>query len=196
VENIDLVERHGIMNRRLAGDILLDEWSTSGRIRPTVETLFDLLQECQLFRAADYVAEEILNIPIPLRPAQGPAQVIIPILFGQNEPEELGLHERLNTMSLEASPSNFNIDSNLNILVQRLNNYDYSQGNLIDFNIEVIERATKKFDERFCIGSGAFGTVYSLDLKPKGPKLAIKLLHPASSVVEDQFVTEIRVLSE
>jgi hypothetical protein len=199
VEHIQLIEKYGLLNRRLAGDILLDEWSTSGRVRPKVETLFVLLQKCELFRAADYVATEILSIPIPRRPTEGPAKEILPIL---NPDESELLEQPFDNLHITNIPEPISndalspLDANLNALVEKLNNYDHSHGNLIDFSIEVIEKVTNNFSESLNIGSGSFGTVYSLDLRPKGPKLAIKLLHPTSSVVEEQFVTEIRVLSE
>lgn len=41
--------------------VLLDEWGTSGQIRPTLETLLDLLIDNDLFRAADIVAEQLLG---------------------------------------------------------------------------------------------------------------------------------------
>lgn len=46
---------------RLAGEILFDEWGTSGRQRPTVSHLLQLLVKAELFRAADYVAVNLLN---------------------------------------------------------------------------------------------------------------------------------------
>lgn len=42
-------------------EVLFDEWGTSGRIRPTVETLLDLLIEINMFRAADIVAKDLLG---------------------------------------------------------------------------------------------------------------------------------------
>lgn len=55
--------------------LLIDEWSTMGKIRPRVRHLLNLLVRCQLFRAADFVAQ-LLNEPNPERPATGPAAVV------------------------------------------------------------------------------------------------------------------------
>lgn len=58
-------------------NILLDEWSTSGRIRPTLEHLLNLLVKIQSYRAVDYVALDILNeAQPPSRPSFGPAAAV------------------------------------------------------------------------------------------------------------------------
>lgn len=41
--------------------ILLDEWGTSGHVRPTVDHLFTLLMRLELYRAADFVAVQMLK---------------------------------------------------------------------------------------------------------------------------------------
>lgn len=41
--------------------MFLDEWSTMGRKRPTLRLLLELLIKAELFRAADYVACDILK---------------------------------------------------------------------------------------------------------------------------------------
>lgn len=46
---------------RLPGHILFEEWGTSGKTRPTVAHLLQLLVEASLYRAADYLAVDILN---------------------------------------------------------------------------------------------------------------------------------------
>lgn len=52
--------------------ILLDEWGTSGRRRATVSDLLELLVKVHLYRAADFVASDILKAPMPERPHNGP----------------------------------------------------------------------------------------------------------------------------
>lgn len=46
---------------RLPAQILFEEWGTSGKIRPTLAHLLQLLVEANLYRAADYLAVDILN---------------------------------------------------------------------------------------------------------------------------------------
>lgn len=46
---------------KFAAIIFLEEWGTMGRKRPTLGLLLDLLMKAELFRAADYLAREILK---------------------------------------------------------------------------------------------------------------------------------------
>lgn len=48
-------------NQYNAAQILFDEWGTSGRIRPTLGHLMQLLVQSNLYRAADFLAVEILK---------------------------------------------------------------------------------------------------------------------------------------
>lgn len=63
-------------NNKSATVLLLEEWGTSGRVRPTVEDLLLLLVKVELYRAANYVAEGILHEERPPRPTTGPAAAI------------------------------------------------------------------------------------------------------------------------
>lgn len=58
-----------------ATQLLFEEWSTSGQRnnRPTIGYLRDLLVQTEMFRAADYVAVNLLNEEPPPRPLTGPA---------------------------------------------------------------------------------------------------------------------------
>ena len=72
--HFDLIEQASHQQKRGCGEILLDEWGTMGRKRPTVKNLLDLLVKAELFRAADYLAISVLNCKEgPKRPATGPA---------------------------------------------------------------------------------------------------------------------------
>lgn len=95
---------------RLAAEILIDEWGTSGRIRPNLAHLLQLLVKAELFRAADYVACDLLNgesctifgrkmkdlkwesftEPLPQRPEKGPAAKIDITLPPDEEIAEVG----------------------------------------------------------------------------------------------------------
>lgn len=63
---------------------MFEEWGTSGRSRPTIGHLLQLLVRIEYFRAADYVAVDILKEDPPQRPQYGPAAVI-----DTNIPEEV-----------------------------------------------------------------------------------------------------------
>lgn len=66
--------------------LLLEEWGTSGRKRATVNDLFDLLVNVELYQAADFVAEGLLAEAKPNRPPSGPS-ARYPII----DPDELEL---------------------------------------------------------------------------------------------------------
>lgn len=60
-EHIRLIENTSLLERTSATVILLDEWGTSGKKRPTLELLLNVLVKAQLFRAADLVALNFLS---------------------------------------------------------------------------------------------------------------------------------------
>nr|CAH7725077.1 unnamed protein product [Callosobruchus chinensis] len=85
-EHFKLIERETEQTHRPSTEILFEEWGTSGRIRPTLGHLLHLLTKLKLFRAADYVAETLLNLEKPARPERGPeAAVPIPKPMQQDE---------------------------------------------------------------------------------------------------------------
>ncbi|XP_072392896.1 uncharacterized protein [Diabrotica undecimpunctata] len=71
-EHFRLIENESDKSRRSCTEILLDEWGTSGRIRPALGHLLYLLTKANLFRAADYVAVDLLHQEKPKRPDVGP----------------------------------------------------------------------------------------------------------------------------
>ncbi|CAH1984877.1 unnamed protein product [Acanthoscelides obtectus] len=78
-EHFRLIERETDQTHRPSTEILFEEWGTSGRVRPSLGHLLYLLTKLKLFRAADYVAETLLNQEKPPRPEIGPgAPVPIP----------------------------------------------------------------------------------------------------------------------
>ena len=56
-----IIERVSESTKRLCFEILVDEWGCSGRIRPTVGHLLFLLNQAELYRAANYVTVELLR---------------------------------------------------------------------------------------------------------------------------------------
>ncbi|XP_071571805.1 protein Tube [Temnothorax nylanderi] len=75
-DHISIIEQTARRDNRNAAQIFLDEWSTMGRKRPTLKFLLELLIKAELFRAADYVACDILKQERPKRPDYGPAASI------------------------------------------------------------------------------------------------------------------------
>ncbi|KYN05973.1 PREDICTED: protein Tube [Cyphomyrmex costatus] len=75
-DHISIIEHTANSDKRNAAQIFLDEWSTMDRKRPTLKLLQELLIKAELFRAADYVACDILKQERPKRPDCGPAHSI------------------------------------------------------------------------------------------------------------------------
>lgn len=79
-KHINMVEDAGNRQNRNCAEIFLEEWGCSGRKRPTLADLLNLLTDLELYNPADFVAEELLKEPRPRRPESGPAaEVDIPI---------------------------------------------------------------------------------------------------------------------
>ncbi|XP_026737444.1 interleukin-1 receptor-associated kinase 4-like [Trichoplusia ni] len=74
-EHMRLIEEHAKNTNRKCAEVLFDEWGTSGRVRPTLETLMNYLQKAQIFRAVDEIAR-MLGEPPPPRPDDGPAAAV------------------------------------------------------------------------------------------------------------------------
>lgn len=79
---IDSIRAYARQHNRSAIIVLLDEWSTMGRVRPKLRHLLELLTKCQLFRAAEYVAS-LIGEAVPKRPADGPAAKVDLTLPGE-----------------------------------------------------------------------------------------------------------------
>ncbi|MCD7454064.1 hypothetical protein HAX54_023381 [Datura stramonium] len=63
------------------------------------------------------------------------------------------------------------------------------------FSLDEMERSTNNFDPRLVIGSGGYGTVYKGDIDGGVTTVAVKRLKPGSSQGENEFWTEIKMLS-
>ena len=50
VDHVNMIDSHSSMTGKLAMDILLEEWGTSGRRRPTIRDLTSLCQDLELLR--------------------------------------------------------------------------------------------------------------------------------------------------
>ena len=59
--HVNIIDKHSKQTGKPGMEILLDEWGTSGRIRPTVEDLYRLYDSLELFRASDYILDDILG---------------------------------------------------------------------------------------------------------------------------------------
>ncbi|OXU28542.1 hypothetical protein TSAR_006139 [Trichomalopsis sarcophagae] len=75
-EHFKMIEQAIRQQQRSGAEIFLSEWSTLGKQRPTCRSMLDLLVKAELFRAADYLAVDILKGNPPERPQFGPAATI------------------------------------------------------------------------------------------------------------------------
>lgn len=71
-----IIEEEARRRQKPAFDILIDEWGTSGKKRPDIKLLLELLKEAELYSAADYLSVEILKSEAVQRPTTGPAALI------------------------------------------------------------------------------------------------------------------------
>lgn len=75
--HLRMIDCASIAQGRSPFEILIEEYGTSNRERPTVSDLKDLLIKAELYRAADFVAEEFLSEQKPARPNKGKLSVVI-----------------------------------------------------------------------------------------------------------------------
>lgn len=112
-----IIETVSYKTHRNCTEILLDEWGTSGRIRPTIGHLLYLLTRAELFRAADYIAINLLNQQPPERPKDGPAALItteLPPKPQKNEEIEQHLEQMTYSSSLLENINSNSFDTNIN----------------------------------------------------------------------------------
>lgn len=133
-EHFRMIENASNKFQKSCTEILLDEWGTSGRIRPAVGHLLFLLTEAELFRAVDYVAKHLLQIDPPKRPAVGPAAPVN-LTPTESNPYKEQLELLLNNISYPSSELNpertAEIDDiNLNINRNTADNGYYDKKNI------------------------------------------------------------------
>lgn len=104
--DIDSIREHAERHKKSPILILLDEWSTMGKERPRLRHLLNILIKCQLFHAADYIAD-LIHAEKPKRPKTGPA-ALVDISLSENEAiEDMVRH-------IEYPFSSININANKN----------------------------------------------------------------------------------
>lgn len=55
--NYRQIEDYAKASNKKCAEVLFEEWGSSGRIRPTLKTLQDVVEKAQIYRAADDIAE-------------------------------------------------------------------------------------------------------------------------------------------
>lgn len=105
--HIKLIENASKKDPRSAAEIFLFEWSTTGRRRPTVVHLLDLLKAANLYRAADYIAINVLQQRAVERPTTGPAaKISISELDAELDAEDENVNPQVSNVTIENNLDN------------------------------------------------------------------------------------------
>ncbi|KAF3631017.1 putative HUA2-like protein 1-like [Capsicum annuum] len=75
------------------------------------------------------------------------------------------------------------------------NRLSFGEHQCRQFSLDEMVRSTNNFDPHLVIGSGGYGTVYKGDIDGGETTVAVKRLKPGSSQGENEFWTEIKMLS-
>jgi len=186
-EHIRIIESYAESHNRSYSEIVLQEWGTSGRERPKLSILRDVLSKAGLFRASDFVSEELLKEPPSIRPSDGPAALVntnlddLPIPnFDTQLPVSIPPEVEENTQQLMC----------LSFTLLSLITNEFSD---IPFSKKFKTGSTMGFVGNK-LGAGAFGAVY-FGLMPDGTQVAVKKLMNDTVSLFKQFQTEITTLS-
>ncbi|PBC26125.1 Protein Tube [Apis cerana cerana] len=115
-EHFSMIEQ-AANHQRSAAEIFLSEWGTMGKKRPTLSVLLNFLVKAELFRAADYVAKDLLKVKVPERPKYGPATPVdiseeMKLLEEKEELENFNFNESLIFKLSSEGVDNKTINSN------------------------------------------------------------------------------------
>lgn len=129
-EHMRLIEEHAKQTNRKCAEILFDEWGTSGRVRPTLNTLYNIILKAEIFRAADEIAGIMKESP-PARPTDGPAAVVdtdITLLLNDISLEyPNGDQHKPNGVNNNDSTAQVMSSSNIPIVIETLGNKTTAQ---------------------------------------------------------------------
>ena len=133
-------------------EILIDEWGTSGRKRPLVTDLINLLVLIENFQAADYLNDNILKKGPTTRPCKGPAARVDSLPSGSIRSH---LNGGINNISIyeTINPDVRQISHNFDTSLPHVS---YQDLELLteDFNLNPLALNGRK------LGAGAFGVVF------------------------------------
>uniref|UniRef100_A0A0A9YJQ8 non-specific serine/threonine protein kinase n=1 Tax=Lygus hesperus TaxID=30085 RepID=A0A0A9YJQ8_LYGHE len=217
VEHMRLIEEGSVKGKRTCSEILLDEWGTSGRCRPRLRDLLDVLTKAQLFRAAEYVSIILLKQSPVDRPSEGPAAKVtipdmkdLPVKPTAPQPSSnILLEPSAPTGSCEPVQPCYQPKVSATIeytgqcdvtrrICQELSLRKEEMQGIHAFSYQELLDATSNFADDLVLGRGGFGCVYLADFRGKG-RLAVKKLLSEGAVVPnlagDQFSNELLIVS-
>ncbi|XP_050442129.1 interleukin-1 receptor-associated kinase 4-like isoform X2 [Adelges cooleyi] len=175
------IETAGHTQRRSCSEIFLEEWSTSGRIRPNLKFLLEFLVKAKLLRAAEYVSSKILNGRPPERPKDGPlAPIDVTINDNHTSPS--------NSEDFKSTFCADQLDTNFSTTLNNKNRFGE-----IELPYCYLNSATNGFSDLHLIGAGGFGKVYKATLNN-----CIVAIKKMDKVFEDkdfeQYLNEIDIV--
>lgn len=229
-DDIHLVSEECARDRREGFEVLVEEWGTSGRKRPTVGDLVAILQVAKLYRAMDYLTITVLSGGALPR-QEGDTDVVDQLDQALEEGSQThyrfiygGSSYREDQVHPGAQDSQ-GVEGGDSVTLQMLDRELRAQGNATQelgspqldsevmqelkdsgfthFAYATIKEMTNNFSDLPYVeggnklGEGAFGVVYlaRVQLAGREKKVAVKRLASGENKVEDQFKTEIEVLS-
>ena len=200
-DHVNIIENYSRQTGKLGMDILLDEWGTSGRVRPTVADLYLLCSSLELYRAADFLLEQLMGGEKPTRTfslaVNGAAQTEVLDVNHYHIPANIDtdeLNKQLDSLivdSQELKPGSPDCISQL-------------QSPLPTFSFSFLQTITNNFcDLPFSsggnkIGAGAFGSVYHGKLSGQlglvNTSVAVKRILRDLVKNEEQFNNEVEMM--
>ena len=201
-DHVNIIEKHSRQTGKAGMDILLEEWGSSGVVRPTVGDLYLLCNSLELYRAADFLLDQLIGGEKPTRSfslsVTGPASSVV---------EQYKIPPDILTEDLNKQLDSLMDDSQeLKSPGQASSTDSFSQlhSPLPHFNFSFLQTVTNHFsDIPFSeggnkIGAGAFGSVYhgtlSGQLGLTGPVAVKKILRDLVKN-EEQFNNEVEIMS-
>ncbi|XP_025204662.1 interleukin-1 receptor-associated kinase 4-like isoform X2 [Melanaphis sacchari] len=177
-DHLKLIEMASQTQRRSCSEIFLEEWGTSGHIRPNLKILMDLLFELKLIRAAECIASKIIS------------------------DKTIGkLETSMNLLEVDEYTNNDNSEDCKSTLfahqlkTRSILNDDECNArfNKIKLPYKYLSNATNGFSDSCLIGAGGFGKVFKAKLINQ--IVAIKLME---KIIEEkdfkQYLNEIDIV--
>ncbi|XP_022170967.1 interleukin-1 receptor-associated kinase 4-like [Myzus persicae] len=158
-DHLKLIEMASQTQRRSCSEIFLEEWGTSGHIRPNLKILMDMLFKLKLVRAAECVASKIMNDK--------------PIDRLATSMDFLDIDEYTDNDNSENCKSTLFAHQ---LETRSTKNDDKSNGRFdkIKLPYKYLSNATNGFSDSCLIGAGGFGKVFKAKLTNQ--IVAIKLM--------------------
>ena len=187
-DHVNTVEQHSRQSGRAGMELLLDEWGTSGRVRPTVRDLHLLCLDLGFHRAADFIQQEMLEEVVGNRSAAAAATA------PKVEDFQLGaviatdeLNKQLDSLALESGDPAVSLATDMS----------HIQSQLPHFAFSFLQTITNHFCETphrqggNKVGAGAFGSVYFGRLNGQlglvDREVVVKRIRRDKVRVEEQF---------